>query len=186
MFVLSTAYPTDISLLCARPLTMAPPPPPRLVDNPQIKSAELLSPAPFFFHAYIWPFSFIWPAFLAVYLSPERYDHYIGGQEWTFVWVGTIITFQSLAWLTTHWSVNLRATFTAYKVSSVSEAQLIKVSPVANAGAADICKIDRERVSYHFPICYCTQLYDADGLSFYLGRRQDQRIVPVPEAPILV
>lgn len=127
------------------------PPIPRLVDNPQIQSAELLSPKPFFLHAYIWPFTIAWPAFLAVYLSAERYDRYIGGEEWTFVWVGTIITIQSLFWLTTHWSVNLRATFTANKVSSISEAQLIKVVPVANAGAADICKIERERVSYQRP-----------------------------------
>lgn len=123
------------------------PPPPRLVENSQIQSAELLTPRPFLLHAYVWPFSIIWPAFLSVYLSEERYNTYIGGKEWTFVFSGIILTIQSLVWLTTHWSVNLRARFTSNKADSIQDAQLIKVVPVANAGAADICKIDRERVS---------------------------------------
>lgn len=117
-----------------------------LVDNPQIKSADLLSPQPLFLHAYVWPFTIAWPVFLYYYLSDERYDQYIGGQEWTFVWMGTIITFQSLFWLCTHWSVNLKALFTAKKATSINEAELIKVIPIANAGAADICKLQRENI----------------------------------------
>lgn len=123
------------------------PSPPGLVDNSQIKSAELLSPRPLFLHAYVWPFTIAWPIFLSIYLDSERYDAYIGGQEWTFVWMGTIITFQSLFWLTTHWSVNIKALFTASTAKSVDQAQLIKVIPIANAGAAEICKLDREKVS---------------------------------------
>lgn len=126
---------------------MAPPPPPAtLVDNSQIKHAELLCHRPLFLHAYVWPFTIVWPIFLAFYLSPDLYDKHIGGQEWTFVWMGTIITFQSLFWLSTHWSVDLRALFTARKASSLEEAQLIKVLPVANAGIADICELVREKV----------------------------------------
>lgn len=122
------------------------------MDNSQIKSAELLSPRPLFLHAYVWPFAIAWPVFLAFYLSPELYDKHIGGQEWTFVWTGAIITFQSLFWLSTHWSVNLRGIFTATTAKSVNEAQLIKIIPIANAGAADICPLDREKVSsWHEP-----------------------------------
>lgn len=133
---------------------MAPPPPGTLVDNPQVKSAELLCHRPLFLHAYVWPFTIVWPVFFAFYLTPELYDKHIGGQEWTFVWTGTIITFQSLFWLSTHWSVDLRALFTARKASSLAEAQLIKVIPAANAGIADICELQREqvrfwRISYH-------------------------------------
>lgn len=127
---------------------MAPPTPPPLVDNPQIKSAELLSPLSLPLHAYVWPFTIAWPIFLAFYLSPELYEKHIGAQEWTFVWMGTIITFQSLAWLSTHWSVNVRALFTAKKAPSVEEAQLIKVIPVANAGVADICELVRDKVRF--------------------------------------
>lgn len=117
-----------------------------LVDNSQIKHAELLTPVPLYRHAYIWPFVIIWPIFLRFYLTPDLYEKYIYAPEWTFVWVGTIITIQSLVWLCTHWSVNLRAAFTAKKARSIEDAQLIKVIPVANAGSADFCKLIRDKV----------------------------------------
>lgn len=118
-----------------------------LVDNPQIKHAELLQPLAFYLHAYIWPFAIAWPIFLAFFLSPERYDKYIGAPEWTFVWCGTIVTFQSLAWLSTNWSVDFAARFKASKASGIEDARLIKVLPVANAGSGEICKLVRDKVS---------------------------------------
>lgn len=118
-----------------------------LVDNSQIRSAQLLTPLPLFWHAYVWPFSVVWPVFLRFYLSSDLYEKYIQAPEWTFVWVGTIVTVQSLVWLCTHWSVNLRAIFTAKKARTLPEASLIKVIPIANAGAADICKLERDQVS---------------------------------------
>ncbi|ROW16608.1 hypothetical protein VPNG_01618 [Cytospora leucostoma] len=149
---------------------MAPPPPGTLVDNPQVKSAELLCHRPLFLHAYVWPFTIVWPVFFAFYLTPELYDKHIGGQEWTFVWTGTIITFQSLFWLSTHWSVDLRALFTARKASSLAEAQLIKVIPAANAGIADICELQREQVDGKTNLSFLFQkrrfLYHSDKKSF--------------------
>lgn len=128
---------------------MAPSPsPPPLVDNVQIRHAQLLKPLPLYTHAYVWPFTIAWPVFLRFYLSTDLYDKYIGAPEWTFVWLGTIITFQSLAWLSTKWSVNLRALFTATKSKSIDDAQLIKLIPISNAGAADICKIERDKVRF--------------------------------------
>ncbi|KAK3390673.1 hypothetical protein B0H63DRAFT_410616 [Podospora didyma] len=122
------------------------------VDNPQIKSAELLRPLPLHRHAYIWPFAVIWPIFLRFYLSADLYAKHIAAPEWTFVWVGTIVTFQTLVWLCTHWSVDLNAIFTAKKATTVEDADLIKVVPIANAGAAEICKIvrDKNNVSFFF------------------------------------
>lgn len=89
----------------------------------------------------MWPFLVIWPAFFAFYLSPERYDKYIQGQEWTFVWAGSIITVQSLLWLMTKWNINIETLFTATKANSLDSAQLIKVIPEANAGSAEICPL---------------------------------------------
>ena len=97
-------------------------------------------------HLYIWPYVLLWPIFLAYYLSDERYNQYIGASEWTFVWVGTIFTLQALTWLSTKWSVDLNARFTSTKVDNVKEAKLIKIHPVENAGAAEICKIERDHV----------------------------------------
>ncbi|XDG09844.1 hypothetical protein ABKA04_009459 [Annulohypoxylon sp. FPYF3050] len=117
-----------------------------LVDNSQIKSAQLLSPLPIYLHAYVAPFAIIWPIFARYFYTPELYEKHIGSSEWTFVWCGTIITLQSLAWLSTNWSVNLKAIFTARKAKKIQDAQLIKVIPIANAGSADICEIIREKV----------------------------------------
>ncbi|KAI4285673.1 MAG: hypothetical protein L6R35_004613 [Caloplaca aegaea] len=118
---------------------------PRLVDNPQIASASLHNPLPLYLHAYIWPFLFAWPAFFAFYLSEERYTKYINGSEWTFVWAGSIITIQSLTWLTTKWNVNIHALFTSTTSSDVSNAQQIKVIPIANAGSAEVCRLIRDK-----------------------------------------
>ena len=82
--------------------------------------------------------------FFAFYLSPERYDTYIQGQEWTFVWSGSIITVQSLLWLMTKWNINLNTLFTTTTASSVDTARLIKVIPVTNAGTAEICPLIRD------------------------------------------
>ena len=118
-----------------------------LVKNPQIQSATLHNPLPLFLHTYIWPFLAIWPAFFAVYLSEERYNTYIAGSEWTFVWAGSIVTLQSLTWLTTKWNVNLDSLFTSTTTKEVKSAKLIKVIPVTNAGSAEICKLIRDNVS---------------------------------------
>ena len=115
-----------------------------LVDDLQVKSASLHNPLPAALRAYVWPFLVLWPLFFAAYLSEDFYDEYIDGQEWTFVYTGTIITLQSLAWLSTQWSVDIRAVFTATKAASVRTARLIKVIPVANAGSAEICTIERD------------------------------------------
>lgn len=115
-----------------------------LVDDRQIKSASLHNPLPLALHTYIWPFLILWPAFFAFYLSEEFYDEYIDGQEWTFVYSGTIITLQSLFWLMTQWNVDLKALFTSTKAASVRTARLIKVIPVVNAGSPEVCKIERD------------------------------------------
>jgi manganese-transporting P-type ATPase len=115
-----------------------------LVDDAQIKDASLHSPLPLGLHLYVWPYLILWPIFLAFYLSPERYDAHIGGSEWTFVFVGSILSAQILTWLTTKWSVNLLTKFTATSAKDVRTAALIKVQPIANAGKAEICQLRRE------------------------------------------
>ncbi|KAI1765431.1 hypothetical protein GGR53DRAFT_265786 [Hypoxylon sp. FL1150] len=141
-----------------------------LVDNSQIKSAELLKPLPFYLHTYVAPFAIIWPIFARFFYTPELYNKYIASSEWTFVWCGTIITLQSLVWLSTNWSVDLKALFTARKAKKIEDAELIKVIPIANAGSADICKLDRERVGDKTNLSFLFQkrrfLYDPAKKSF--------------------
>jgi len=131
-----------------------------LVDNAQIKSASLHVPLPLTLHTYVWPFLIIWPIFFGFYLSPERYEKYIGASEWTFVWSGSIFTIQALFWLTTKWSVDMKALFTSTRAKSVRDATLIKVHPIANAGAAEICELKRDNAG------------DKQNLSFLFQKRR--------------
>ncbi|KAF2502811.1 cation-transporting ATPase 4 [Lophium mytilinum] len=141
-----------------------------LVDNPQIKAASLHDPLPLALHTYIWPFLVVWPAFFAVYLSAERYEKHLQSQEWTFVWSGGIFTIQALVWLSTHWNVNLKSFFTSTKARDVRSAKLIKVIPVANAGSAEICSLDRDNVGGKQNLSFLFQkrrfLYDPEQGSF--------------------
>ncbi|KAK2741144.1 hypothetical protein FQN57_005746 [Myotisia sp. PD_48] len=141
-----------------------------LIDNSQILSASLRNPLPLQLHAYVWPFLIIWPAFLAFYLSPERYDKYIQASEWTIVWAGSIITLQALLWLMTKWNININALFTTAAANSVADAKLIKVLPAANAGSAEICTLVRDRVGGTENISFLFQkrrfLYHHDTKSF--------------------
>lgn len=114
------------------------------MNDPQVQHASLHNPLPTHLHTYVWPFIIIWPAFLAFYLSPERYDKYIQGQEWTFVWAGSIITIQSLLWLMTKWNININSFFTTTRAKSVDSAKLIKIIPVTNAGSAEIRPLVRD------------------------------------------
>ncbi|KAM5491138.1 putative cation-transporting ATPase 1 [Microsporum audouinii] len=118
----------------------------KLIDNPQIQSAALRNPLPVQFRVYVWPFTIVWPVFLAFYLSPERYETYIQAPEWAALWTGSIATVQALLWLMTKWNINIDALFTTISAQSVADAQLIKVIPAANAGSAEICRLVKDQV----------------------------------------
>ena len=141
-----------------------------LVDDSQIKSATLHNPLPRLLHTYLWPFLIIWPAFFAAYFSDDFYDDYIDGQEWTFVYTGSIITAQALLWLSTQWNINIRALFTSTKAKDVHSAHSIKVIPAANAGSADICTIQHDKLGGKDNISFLFQkrrfIYDNTTKSF--------------------
>ncbi|KAI9681590.1 MAG: hypothetical protein M1829_000787 [Trizodia sp. TS-e1964] len=143
---------------------------PTIVDSPQIKSATLRNPLPIYLHAYVAPFLVLWPVFFSFYLSPERYEQHFQSFEWTFVWAGTIVTIQALTWLSTHWNVNIKSSFTTSHAGDVSGAKLIKVIPVANAGSSEICSIVRDNAGGEQNISFLFQkrrfLYNRHTNSF--------------------
>lgn len=118
-----------------------------LVDDPQIKGSSLHNPLPLALHTYIWPFLGAWPAFFAIWAQQESYERYINGSEWTFVFSGTIFTIQALFWLSTHWTVGAKTLFTTTPAKSIDAASLIKVYPIANAGQAEICKLQNDTLN---------------------------------------
>lgn len=166
-----------LSRIVPRPLfifaLMAP-----LVDDPQIAAATLHNPLPLYLHAYVWPFTIIWPIFLRYYLTVSLYDKYIQSSEWTFVWCGTIITAQSLVWLSTNWNVKLKSLFTSVTANTIEEAHLIKVHPVANAGSSEICRIVRDNVSS------CVKLSDLSNE--VTGRGETEHVLHFSKAPVSV
>ena|SRR5579859_7936731 len=81
-----------------------------------ISRITLHNPLPRWAHAYILPFLPLYPAFAFIYFF--KYDQYIGSEEWTFVYLGSLITLNALCWLCVHWSVNLEALFTATRVTA--------------------------------------------------------------------
>ncbi|KAG0129654.1 hypothetical protein HOY82DRAFT_579618 [Tuber indicum] len=138
-------YPID-------PLAMA-----ILVNSPQIASASLLNPLPPLFRLYTWPFLAIYPAFFSIYFPSASYEKYLGSQEWTVLYFGTILSIQALIWLGCHWSIGWKAWITGIKVSRVEDAKLIKVIPVENAGSPDICELTRDRSSGREEISFLFQ-----------------------------
>ncbi|OBA22885.1 P-type ATPase [Metschnikowia bicuspidata var. bicuspidata NRRL YB-4993] len=113
-----------------------------LVHNPDIRGADLLSPKLVLARLYVWPFGIIYPVFLQVYV--KHYDTYIGGSEWTFVYLMAIVSLNLLIWLMPHWNLDIDAKFNYISASTVSEASHIKITPAPNSGIGEICEIQRE------------------------------------------
>ncbi|CUM46391.1 uncharacterized protein AC631_03102 [Debaryomyces fabryi] len=114
-----------------------------LVSNPAVQSADLLVPRPMISRPYVWPFAIIYPIFLQVYT--QHYDKYIGGSEWTFVYLIAICSLNMLFWLMPHWNIDVNGKFNYLPVKTISEATHIKIVPAPNSGVGEICEILREQ-----------------------------------------
>ena len=114
-----------------------------LVSNPAVQAADLLVPKPLISRPYVWPFAIIYPVFLQVYT--QHYDKYIGGSEWTFVYLIAICSLNMLFWLMPHWNIDIDGKFNYLSVKTISEATHIKIVPAPNSGVGEICEIVREQ-----------------------------------------
>lgn len=112
-----------------------------MVPNPTIAEATLHNPIATALRPYVWPFVFLYPIFSYYYFL--HYDEYIGGQEWTFVFLGSIISLQLLLWLMPFWNVEIDRLFKTTVANSVETAKLIRLVPAPNNGASEICPIIR-------------------------------------------
>lgn len=114
-----------------------------VVLNPTIQDAQLLVPKLLIVRPYVWPFAIIYPIFFQIYFN--HYDQYVGGSEWTFVYLITICSLNALFWLMPHWNLDVEARFNFTPVRTIEEASHIKITPVVNAGVGEMCPIKRER-----------------------------------------
>lgn len=116
-----------------------------IVHNPAIQDAQLLVPKPLLARVYVWPFGIIYPFFFQIYFN--HYDTYIGGSEWTFVYLMAIGSFNILFWLMPYWNIDINSKFNYSPVASIAEASHIKITPAPNSGIGEICDINREKFS---------------------------------------
>lgn len=79
----------------------------KLVDSPLIVSVSLHRHRPRKLHPYFLPFIILYP--LWYYIYNYQYERFLGSEEWTFITIVTLVSTQSLLWLSGHWSVNARA-----------------------------------------------------------------------------
>jgi len=115
----------------------------KLVDNPAVKSAQLLAPRIITQRPYVTPFIVLYPYFFHIYFN--HYDEYIKGSEWTFVYLGSIISLNILLLLMPNWNINIDAWFNYVAVNSLSEATHILIVAAPNNGLGAITEINRDR-----------------------------------------
>lgn len=106
-----------------------------------IKSTTLLAPTSWLTRPSTIPIFSLYPAFANIYYA--HYDKYIGGSEWTFVYLMAIVSIHALLLLLPHWDIYFDGKFNYHSVSSIAETTHILVVPSANKGVGAIVKLAR-------------------------------------------
>ena len=110
------------------------------VKSSLVQDSKLLKSRPLLARPYVFPFIPLYAFFYRIYT--QLYDEYIGGQEWTFVYLGSIISLNLLFWLMPAWNTSINLLFNYSKVSSLEEAEFVYVKTTPNNGSDDIVKIE--------------------------------------------
>ena len=109
--------------------------------SPLVRDSRLLIPKPLFSRPYAFPFIPLYATFFHIYF--QSYDVYIKGPEWTFVYLGTLISLNILTWLLPEWNVSIAANFKYSQVKNVQEATHILIFTTPNNGSDGIVPIER-------------------------------------------
>ncbi|ORX58242.1 cation-transporting ATPase [Hesseltinella vesiculosa] len=119
-----------------------------LIQSPRIASASLLVPLSRQWHLYVWPFMILYPLFMYAYYI--EYDTYLRSEEWTFVYLVSILVLHGLTFLSGQWSVSIKARTTCLKESDVRKATKIMIQPFRYQGTGTICDLHHgEPTSVH-------------------------------------
>lgn len=111
------------------------------VISPIVKDSQLLVPKTLLARPYTLPFFPLYATFAQIYYN--QYDEYIKGPEWTFVYLGTIVTINILVLLMPEWNVDIAAWFNYATVKNLDQASHILIHTNPNNGSSDIVKIER-------------------------------------------
>lgn len=112
-----------------------------VVVSPLVEDSKLLVPKPLSARPYTFPFFPIYATFLQIYFT--QYDKYIKGPEWTFVYLGTIISINFLIMLMPAWNVKINSKFNYNEAKSIEEATHILIYTTPNNGSDDIVPIQK-------------------------------------------
>ncbi|SCW00164.1 LAFE_0B10858g1_1 [Lachancea fermentati] len=122
------------------------------VVSPIVKDSKLLIPKDRLFRPYVLPFLPLYATFAQIYFN--QYDQYIKGSEWTFVYLGGLVSLNMLILLLPQWNVNIASTFNYAKASSIEEATHILIHTTPNNGADGIVEIHRVQESGHLQVFF--------------------------------
>lgn len=118
---------------------------PHLVSSPLVRDSRLLVSKPFFARPYTSFFFPLYATFAHIYYN--QYDKYIKGQEWTFLYLGTIVSLNILVALLPEWNVGIEAGFKYVAARDLQEATHILIKTTENNGSdgiVDIQKVEEE------------------------------------------
>lgn len=122
------------------------------VDSPLVKDSRLLIKKDVFFRPYVLPFMPLYATFAHLYF--KDYERYISGGEWTFVYLGGIVSLNILVMLLPYWNVNIASYFNYANASSLAEASFILIHTTPNNGADDIVEIQRVQEGGHLQVFF--------------------------------
>lgn len=112
-----------------------------LVSSPLVRDSRLLVSKPFFSRPYTSFFFPLYATFAHIYYS--QYDKYIKGPEWTFVYLGTIISLNIFVALLPEWNVGIEAGFKYNAAGDLDEATHILIKTTENNGSDGIVDIQK-------------------------------------------
>lgn len=116
-------------------------PPKSFVSSPLVKDSRLLVPKAVISRPYVLFFLPLYATFAQVYF--QQYDKYIQGPEWTFVFLGGIISLNVLVLLMPAWNVGIAAGFNYATAGDLNEATHILIHTTPNNGSDGIVEIQR-------------------------------------------
>lgn len=122
------------------------------VDSPLVRDSSLLIKKDLFFRPYVLPFMPLYATFAHLYF--REYERYIRGGEWTFVYLGGLISVNILVMLLPFWNVNIASTFNYAKAAGLVDASHLLIKTTPNNGADDIVEIQRVEEAGHLQVFF--------------------------------
>ncbi|SCU86635.1 LAFA_0E02102g1_1 [Lachancea sp. 'fantastica'] len=122
------------------------------VVSPLVGDSKLLFKKDKLFRPYVLPFIPLYATFAHLYF--RQYDLYIRGGEWTFVYLGGLVSLNILVLLLPQWNVNVASRFDYTPAAGLEQATHILIHTTPNNGADDIVEIRRIQEAGHLQVFF--------------------------------